>query len=454
VLPGDELTYDPKCGPRSVRSWRGEKERNRLEDEVGKGGKESRGGSRRTIYVLGPPEVGEGIVGEGWVVGNGLRFGDETDEGNGKGKGKGKGRCKKRVHREQGGAMVPEPAVEDVVEYLAAFYHPLPVKNWPGKLRFVPWDAEGNGLALDLGRGDGTALQVRTRKPSPDGLFEGQLNLDDLLDGLIDMLPEDAYSVVTLTRQDLYESEEDDFCCGRAYGGSRVAVVSMARYRPGMEGEMDDEVHRWPAAHCASFVDRFCEEYGDEEVDDCVGSPEGAATAMRAACDAAASVKQDAAALWLSRVRRTAAHELGHCFGMDHCVFFACIMQGTASLGEDERQPPFLCPVDFSKLCYAMEEAGFVNTKLKQHGAGTNSERLDVAQWHIARYEALKRSVARYKDVDRMSSGFTAWLDWRLNTLRGPGDTKEELDTEHSQLPTRKGRLQPKNIIELSSDSD
>jgi archaemetzincin len=57
--------------------------------------------------------------------------------------------------------------------------------------------------------------------------------------------------------------------------------------------------------------------------------------------------------LWLSRMCRTASHELGHCFGIDHCVYYACIMQGSASLSEDTRQPPYLCPVDCAKLVHA-----------------------------------------------------------------------------------------------------
>jgi len=54
--------------------------------------------------------------------------------------------------------------------------------------------------------------------------------------------------------------------------------------------------------------------------------------------------------LYLARICRTAGHELGHCFGMDHCVYYACSMQGSASLPEDSRQPPYLCPVDLAKL--------------------------------------------------------------------------------------------------------
>ena len=57
--------------------------------------------------------------------------------------------------------------------------------------------------------------------------------------------------------------------------------------------------------------------------------------------------------LWLGRVCRTASHELGHCFGIDHCVYYACAMQGTASIQEDARQPPYLCPVDLAKVCHA-----------------------------------------------------------------------------------------------------
>lgn len=57
--------------------------------------------------------------------------------------------------------------------------------------------------------------------------------------------------------------------------------------------------------------------------------------------------------LWLGRACRTASHELGHCLGIDHCVYYACCMQGTAGLAEDARQPPFLCPVDLAKMLHA-----------------------------------------------------------------------------------------------------
>lgn len=94
-------------------------------------------------------------------------------------------------------------------------------------------------------------------------------------------------------------------------------------------------------------------------------------------------------ALWLGRVCRTASHELGHCLGVDHCVYYACAMQGTASLAEDVRQPPYLCPVDLAKI-------------LRATGA-------DV----LERYQALLVFCQRYENA-HMFAAFAAWLQRRL----------------------------------------
>src|SRR6202035_5293660 len=42
---------------------------------------------------------------------------------------------------------------------------------------------------------------------------------------------------------------------GRAYGGSRVAVVSTSRYNPVLDCVQDiDRQHSWPASHCESYI--------------------------------------------------------------------------------------------------------------------------------------------------------------------------------------------------------
>ena len=51
--------------------------------------------------------------------------------------------------------------------------------------------------------------------------------------------------------------------------------------------------------------------------------------------------------------RRTiavASHELGHMFGIQHCLFYRCVMNGSNSLEESDGQPLLACPVDLEKL--------------------------------------------------------------------------------------------------------
>ena len=238
-------------------------------------------------------------------------------------------------------------------------------------------------------------IAISVLGPSQDRVFAAQLSLNDLLDVALSVLPSDAYALLMLVHHDLYEDEDDDFCCGRAYGGSRVAIVSSARYRPELdEREKVDRVHSWPASHCTRFIGPFFSPKalvappGNTVVEE---HPESALAKAVLATDAIPLPKSvsELSTLWLGRVCKTASHELGHCFGMDHCTYFACIMQGTANLAEDSRQPPYLCPVDLKKL-------------LRATGA-------DERQ----RYTALLGFCEMFKQ-DRMFVAFGVWLQSRL----------------------------------------
>ena len=110
---------------------------------------------------------------------------------------------------------------------------------------------------------DTDATRIRTRA-GRDKVYNRQLNLDDLLDTAISILPEDAYALLMIVHHDLYENSEDDWTCGRAYGGSRVAVVSTARYNPLLDHLMIHWVHEvpqhhaWPASHCDAYIQERC----------------------------------------------------------------------------------------------------------------------------------------------------------------------------------------------------
>ncbi|KAJ4394408.1 hypothetical protein N0V93_003625 [Gnomoniopsis smithogilvyi] len=280
-----------------------------------------------------------------------------------------------------GMARVQHPQLDDVLEYLQAFYHDFEVKKYNHPLTLGPWPSDDkNGETVSfVGLKEGplnSYTRIQTR-PSPDGLFSHQMNLDNLLDCAINILPNDAFALIFLIHYDLYEDEDDDFCCGRAYGGSRVAVVSSARYNPLLYLQAGiDPHHMWPASHCAQYVASQCDlpnkiKKALTRPDDLSDSPlHQAVAAFKNTLPISSSQPGVLQGLWLFCLARTASHELGHCFGMDHCVYYACTMQGTASVAEDLRQPPYLCPVCAKKLARAAEEAsgkGFDEEKYRKN---------------------------------------------------------------------------------------
>ncbi|EME43284.1 hypothetical protein DOTSEDRAFT_63540 [Dothistroma septosporum NZE10] len=375
VLPGDELSFNPTYERQDVKSW------SRCAGLYT--------AQRRVVYVVPTPVLSPDV--SKWSPKPNLKPVKAT------------GRDRPAVP-----CTVPTPKTDDVLDYLSAFYHGMPVKILAGPaLRFVEWNetspthAQPARVGLDIGK---EAIGVRVR-PSPDGLFDAQLNLDDLLDAAITILPKDAHALLMIVDHDLYEDEEDDFCCGRAYGGSRVSVVSTARYNPVMDAQQEIETqHAWPASHCRWFVEASCGETHPDSNRKTnkakaakASSSYRSKSAMRSAVDAlqqlsANRVQINSYDLWLGRVCKTASHELGHCFGMDHCVYYACVMQGTSGLTEDAGQPPYLCPVDLAKL-------------FRVTGATETSHET-----------ALLAFCERFK-YDKLFAAFGAWLKVRLAEL-------------------------------------
>lgn len=413
VLPGDDLSFDTACPPQSLLSWVREKERN----EVTSG--------RNVVYVAGSPSIESEVdFVHTWVspqiegdVGRRNASAEPTD--------------------------VPLPDVHDVLGYMRAFYYGVEVKMLPaGLLRFTSWDDADSKSSKEkkstktpkyIGLTTSTeSIGIRTR-PSKDGIFKGQLSLNDLLDTAISILPDDAYALLMLMEHDLFEDEDDDFCCGRAYGGSRVAVVSTARYNPSLDNIQGVERgHAWPASHCDAYMRKCCGApskimKAQPDFSSPHQSPLQAAVSAHAALPNPQTPSQFSS-LWLSRVCQTASHELGHCFGMDHCIYYACVMQATASLAEDVRQPPYLCPVDLAKM-------------LRATGA-------DVRE----RYEALLAFSGRNEHGGAgWFKAFEAWTTVRLGEL-GEGDEGSEKKTDKaSSKPASKGKTGSKHVpIELS----
>merc|ERR1719199_188512 len=56
------------------------------------------------------------------------------------------------------------------------------------------------------------------------------------------------------------------------------------------------------------------------------------------------------AATFLRRCCMVLCHEIGHLFGIKHCIWGSCLMNGSNSLQESETRPFALCPCDVLKL--------------------------------------------------------------------------------------------------------
>lgn len=462
VMPDDLLAVEEDEAPQPLHEFASNKHRNRVTP------------ARRTLYVIDSPNfMNETEYLQGWQDPL-VPSGPENKP-------------------PRGSTSASQPSVDDLAEYVAAFYHGLDVKVLKNHFRFVPWTekkrkagASGEGRYVGLAGNpppsspqQGEVVTRIRHRPSKDGLAtHGQLNLNDLLDGLLAALPADAFAAALLMRHDMYEDEQDDFCCGRAYGASRICVASTFRYHPKLgpfEGISLE--HTWPASHCREYADNLwgCMREEDDKATsvrrgfnssqmvkvphpttrkgkkDPSGSRSDAdheglmpplVAAILAAKDySTPKTKADWDALWLARACVVTVHEFGHCIGIAHCTYYACAMQGTASVAEDTQQPPYLCPVCSSQVSYSIAVEPVL--KAEKLGVVQDRERRRIEldrEWTLGQYTALKHFAAKKGGGTAMFRGLEAWIDMRLLEMRTDGDSNERDRSRYRKEPVESNR--------------
>eukprot|EP00049_Salpingoeca_infusionum_P020831 m.365339 g.365339 ORF g.365339 m.365339 type:complete len:612 (-) comp31001_c0_seq1:433-2268(-) len=202
------------------------------------------------------------------------------------------------------------PSLERLRELCAAYYMGMEVvlnKSWS----FVPQAQAQVSAATNTQTMETQYGQYNIpHRQAPDGQHM-QLQLGDIVDALMYKMPRDCWCIIGVTMRDLYE-DEDTFCIGRAWGASRAGVFGFHRYLP----------ENVPATVAQLDV----QEQG-----------------------------LSAADLMLYRSGKTVVHEIGHCFLVDHCIQFRCIMNATTCLEEDFKAPYLLCPTDLAKFQYSIQ---------------------------------------------------------------------------------------------------
>ncbi|KAM4691165.1 arylsulfatase G-like [Rhinophrynus dorsalis] len=149
-----------------------------------------------------------------------------------------------------------------------------------------------------------------------------QIHAGDLLGYLKKVKPADAFCIVGATMIDLYPRESWNFVFGTASLTEGLGVFSFARYdedfySSGYRGRVS-QVRKPPAQ-------------GDFSVFDGYYTP-------------------PISSLLLLRSCKTLTHEIGHMFGLRHCQWLQCVMQGSNHLEESDRRPLDLCPICLHKL--------------------------------------------------------------------------------------------------------
>jgi predicted Zn-dependent protease len=131
---------------------------------------------------------------------------------------------------------------------------------------------------------------------------------------LVSIAMKKHYCAVGITMLDLFMDNTDEFSMGAAsMGGKRIGLFSFARYSPLFSRR----------AHVAEY--QIANQFEQLPPD-----------RMRE--------------LTTLRATKTCAHELLHMFGLDHCVYASCLMQGSGNLDEDFSIVHHLCPVCLHKV--------------------------------------------------------------------------------------------------------
>jgi archaemetzincin len=181
------------------------------------------------------------------------------------------------------------------------------------------------------------------------GTYDKQYDAARILDQvLVPHLPDDAVVYLGITMEDLWDGNLN-YVFGVGSMSERVGVYSLCRYYPEFWGRE--------------------RKAGDDT-------------------------------LGLLRACKVLNHETGHMFGLGHCVFFHCSMNGSNDLGETDRAPVHFCPLCDRKLAWNI---GFEPLKryqaLKDFYAKNGLD--DEADWttkRIKQWELITAKKAQPKD--------------------------------------------------------
>eukprot|EP01084_Bolivina_argentea_P005982 11315_1 len=122
--------------------------------------------------------------------------------------------------------------------------------------------------------------------------------------------------------------------------------------------------------------------------------------------------------LFIRRCIMVLTHEIGHLFGLKHCPYFNCIMNGSLNLMEADNRPFHLCPICLQKIYYSRFKRFKSNLDMNN-----KTKPLDI----ISRYKRLAVVLRKYGLIDDAK-----WYKERASYI------EKELEQMLSQLSDRR----------------
>jgi archaemetzincin len=85
------------------------------------------------------------------------------------------------------------------------------------------------------------------------------------------------------------------------------------------------------------------------------------------------------------------AHEASHMFGIEHCIYFRCVLNGSNHLAESDARPMHLCPVDLRKLQWSV---GFdvIERYRRLRSVAERAGFRDEAEWDASQVQRCGKS--------------------------------------------------------------
>ncbi|XP_023444836.2 archaemetzincin-2 [Dasypus novemcinctus] len=207
-----------------------------------------------------------------------------------------------------------------------------------------------------------------------------QIHAGDILKFLKKKKPGNAFCVVGITMIDLYPRDSWNFVFGQASLTDGVGIFSFARYGSDFY-----------SSHYGGKVKKFRKtSSSDYSVFDNYYIPEITSILLLRSC-------------------KTLTHEIGHIFGLRHCQWLSCLMQGSNHLEEADCRPLNLCPICLRKLQCAI---GFsIVERYKALVSWIDDESVAIAR------ETPKHSHEDDEHLPKPVEAFKEWREWIIKCL-------------------------------------